>query len=177
MQIVEEMDRALLDLRNRIIQRLEISRATSDTSATSSAPVSRHLTSEIEEVDEDPPPPPPNNYGMASWVNSIEREDVEQWLEDVEIISSRDTKRQLESEEEPMLSDFEADLLTAGLRRPMSSSSVEVVQFSSACGSIEWAAPLGRQRKVKPLRSCRRESNGESSDWVDAAGDSDSTFG
>ncbi|XP_078443166.1 uncharacterized protein LOC144712743 [Wolffia australiana] len=186
-QIVEEMDRALLDLRNRIIRRLEISRAnTAATSATTSAafPTTRQ-TSEIEEVDEGP--------GAAttaattatrvtkvpdtrSWMDSIE------WLEDIEAVPA-ETRKPFESEDEPMLSDFEGDLLIPGLRRPMSSSSVEVVQFSTACSSVEWAVQPGRRRRVKPQPArpppsrYEQKTDGESSDWIDAAGDSDSTLG
>ncbi|CAA6674952.1 unnamed protein product [Spirodela intermedia] len=103
--------------------------------------------------------------------------DVEQWLEDVEVIS----RKQPESEEEPLLSDFESDLHILGLRRPMSSSSVEVVPFSTAAAaysSAEWAPPAGRRRRPKPTPQSRWEpkADGESSDWVDA-GDSDSTLG
>lgn len=172
MQIVEEMDRALQDLRNRIIRRLEISRADD------ASPPAIGRTCEIEEVDESPAAAAAEaaNPETTSWVNSIERGDVEQWLEDVEVIS----RKQPESEEEPTLSDFEGDLHILGLRRPMSSSSVEVVPFSAATAysSAEWAPPAGRRRRPKPTQQSRWEqkADGESSDWIDA-GDSDSTLG
>ncbi|CAA7407551.1 unnamed protein product [Spirodela intermedia] len=173
-KIVEEMDRALQDLRNRIIRRLEISRADD------ASPPAIGRTCEIEEVDESPATAAAAaaNPETTSWVNSIERGDVEQWLEDVEVIS----RKQPESEEEPLLSDFESDLHILGLRRPMSSSSVEVVPFSTAAAaaysSAEWAPPAGRRRRPKPTPQSRWEpkADGESSDWVDA-GDSDSTLG
>lgn len=170
------MDRALQELRNRIIKRLEDSRAEASCLATSDR------VCEIEEVGEVPEEVLANSETASSWANAIDQENIKHWLEDVEFLTSHDVRKQLGSEDEVFLSDLENDENLPGLKRHTSSSSLEVVHVSPPGSCSEWIPLRGKTglppRSGRPVQRRRQEQkvDGESSDWVDA-GDSDSTLG
>ncbi|MQL81752.1 hypothetical protein Taro_014216, partial [Colocasia esculenta] len=176
-QIVEEMDRALQELRNRIIERLENSRAEASSLATNDRGC------EIEEVDSEvPAEASAHSETASSWANANDKENIDHWLEDVEFLTSHDLRKQLGSEDEVFLSDLENEDSLLGLKRLTSSSSLEVVHVSPPGSCSEWTPLRDRSglppRSSRPAQRRRQEyrADGESSDWVDA-GDSDSTLG